>query len=307
MKKFVAILFCGSLLIGSCRDKIPEDEILQIGVTSCQQQPRFIGVAGFNPKISALSTSERRLKGLVLIQFGANPADTAGRKTWQHPSWSQFGSMGPIATDENGNVFTAPIPVVNELDNPREKQNTIYRTESQSGEMKPFVNLPIPETHSDENGFGLLGLFYDCHAGLLYASSVAGSARNEEKGVIYAIDPVSGEIRDKLSNVDAMGLCVAGITGEKRLYYGSSRTSDIYSVELSKNGKFTGSPRKEFSLDLLGPRGDDKARRIRLDKKGSLVVFGVEFNYNFTAPTEKQETVYHFNYDEEQKKWFFKE
>lgn len=306
MKIYVAIFFSW-LAFSSCKDKIPEDEVVQIGLSPCQLQPRFISGTGFNPQFSGLSTSERQFKGLVLVQFPANRADTAGRKTWQHPSWSAFGNMGPIATDENGNVFVAPIPVVNELENPREKQNTIYRVESATGEMKPFVSLPLPEATSDENGFGLLGLFYDCHAHLLYASSVSGSTRNEEKGTIYAIDPSNGGIIDRLKRVDAMGLCITGITGEKRLYYGSSRSSDVYSVELTKKGQFTGSPRKEFTLDLLGPRGDDKARRIRMDKNGTLIVFGVEFNYNFTAPTEKPETVYHFQFDEEQKKWSFKE
>ena len=39
------------------------------------------------------------------------------------------------------------------------------------------------------------------------------------------------------------------------------------------------------------------------DKNGNMIIFGIEFNYNLTAPTEKQETIYRFRYDVEEKKW----
>ena len=301
-KKFSIFIFCCWVITG-CKEKMEEDEILQIGITPCQQQSRFLSSTGINPKRAAFSTSERKLKGLVLLQLPENNADTTHPKTWQHPSWSQFGYMGAITTDENGSVYTIPIPVINVLDNPVEKQNIIYKVSGENGEMKPLVDLPMTIKPGNPNVFGLLGLFYDCHGKKLYAGSVAGSTRDSENGVIYAIDPVDGKIVDKLTGRDALGLCVGGITGEKRLYFGSSRTPDVYSVELSKTGEFTGAVKKEFTLDLLGPRGDDKARRIRFDKNGNMIIFGVEFNYNLTAPTEKQETVYRFRYDEEEKKW----
>lgn len=34
-----------------------------------------------------------------------------------------------------------------------------------------------------------------------------------------------------------------------------------------------------------------------------MTVHGVEFYFNLTAPTEKQETVYQFKYNGAQKKW----
>lgn len=304
MARFISILiFLYCLVAIGCNKKMEENEVLQIGITSCQQQPKFIAATGLNPGRSAFTTSEKRIKGLALVQIPQNIADTANRKIWQHPSWTRFGYMGSITTDENGNAYTAPFPVINVLDNPAEKQNIVYKISGVDGEMKALVDLPMNGKPGSSNTFGLLGLYYDCHGKKLYAGTVAGSTRDEENGIIYVIDPVSGKITDKLTGKDALGLCVGGITGEKRLYFGSSRTSDIYSVELSSEGKFTGAIKKEFTLDLLGPRGDDKARRIRFDKNGNMTIFGVEFNYNLTAPTEKQETVYHFRYDEEEKKW----
>ena len=304
MKHVFSILFfcCLSIAIG-CRQKMDDDEVLSIGIIPCQQQPRFLTGTGLNPARSAFSTSEKRIKGLALIQISENNIDTAGRKTWQHPSWSRFGFMGSITTDENGNVYTAPFPVINVLDNPVEKQNIIYKVATADGDMKPLVNLPMATKPDSTNVFGLMGLFYDCHGKILYASSIAGSTREKENGIIYAVDPVSGKIIDQIAGNDAMGLCVGGITGVKRLYFGSSRTADIYSVELTKGGSFTGPVKKEFTLDLLGPRGDDKARRIRFDQQGIMNIFGVEFDYNLTAPSEKQETIYRFRYDDEEKKW----
>lgn len=287
----------------SCKEKMDEEEVTGIGLTPCQQQPKFISSTGLDPRRSAFSTSERKIKGLVLVQVPANPNDTANRKTWQHPSWGQFGWMGSITTDDNGNAYTAPVPVINILDNPPAKQNIIYKVDGQTGEMKALADLPMESKSVEENVFGLLGLYFDCHARMLYASSVAASTRDKEQGVIYAVDPETGKIKDKLTGVDAIGLCVCGITGEKRLYFGSSRNSTVHSVLLTKSGTFDGSVKEEFSLDMLGPRGDDKARRIRVDKTGDMIIFGVEFNYNLTAPTEKQETVYRFRYSEEEKKW----
>ncbi len=305
MTKIYRLWLCMALTGGitSCGEKMAEDEITQIGIAHCQRQPQFLAGTGFNTKRSALSTSESRIKGLVLVQLPEKQGDTAGRKTWQHPSWKNFGWMGPITTDEQGNSYTAPVPVINILDNPPGKQNTVYKIDSKTAEMVPLANLPGADSAAKENVFGLLGLYYDCHAKKLYASSVAGSDRLHEKGIIYLLNPDDGKVLDKLPGIDAMGLCTGGITGTKRLYFGSSRTSAVYSVQISQSGEFNGSPQQEFSLDMLGPRGDDKARRMRFDKNGDLLVHGVEFNYNLTAPTEKQETIYRFRYDEDEKKW----
>jgi hypothetical protein len=305
MQKTLYINFIIILFLSSCKEKMDAEEAAQIGITPCQKLSPFIPGTGLNQSRTAFSTSENRIKGLVLIEIPLTGADPATKKTWQHPSWKQFGWMGPIAIDENGNVFTVPIPVINVLDNPVEKQNVIYKAEGTTGEMKPFTDLPKAGSASAENVYGLLGLYYDCHAKKLYTSTVAGSTRDKENGIVYIVDPADCKIKDKLTGYDVMGLCVGGITGEKRLYFGSSRSSDIFSIGLTKSGNFAGNPRKEFSLDMLGPRGDDKARRIRFDKNGDLLIFGVEFNYNLTAPTEKQETIYRFRYDEENKKWNF--
>ena len=181
MKRLFPILIvCG--LAPGCGEKMNEDEVLQIGITACQHQPAFISHTGLNPNRAAFSTSEKRTKGLALIQLPDNPADTAGRKVWQHPGWSRYGFMGAITTDDNGNVYTIPVPVINVLDNPLEKQNIIYKVSSATGEMNPLVDLPMNIKPGNTNVFGLMGLFYDCHGKKLYASTVAGSSKLKRDG-----------------------------------------------------------------------------------------------------------------------------
>lgn len=300
MRLLPVILLVGINTFISCNQDKPVEEVQKIGLTNCQVQPGYIAKQGFNPSLSALSSSEKKIKGLVLVQF-ANESGAVG-KTWQHPSWSRFGWMGSISSDDKGNSFVAPAPVVSVLDNPTTDQNTIYRVDGQTAEMSVYYRLPIPDSTTG-NPYGLLGLYFDCHSKLLYASSVAGSSSSVEKGIIYAIDPEKAKVVDELRGFDAIGLCVGGITGEKKLYLGHARDGGIYAVSLTPSGKFTGEPKLQFSLDMLGPRGDDKARRLRFNQQSELQVWGIEFNYNLTAASEKQESTYRFRYDAVSAKW----
>jgi hypothetical protein len=282
-----------------------KDEVVDYQNNDCKSQGAFIKSIGFNPARSALSTSENRKMGLVLIQFNEKGDTTnGGKKIYQHPSWKTAGWLGPILIDPQGNCFVGPIPVINLLDNPPAKQNTIYMVDASTGEMKMFMELPVAENISPTNPYGILGFAYLCESNTLYVSSVQGSTRDKEQGFIYAIDATSGKIIDNIANTDALGMGISYITGKRKLYFGSARTSDILSVEISKEGKFISHPSLEFSISDLGPRGDDKARRIKFDKTtGNMQVYAIEFNYNLTAPTEKQESIYSFSWDSENKTW----
>lgn len=304
MKYFAKIILTVLIAVfSSCEGKMTQAEIVQIGITSCRTLAPFIKTLGFDPARSGFSTNEPTIKGLVLVQFPRNVADSASKKTYQDPTWSRFGWMGGVTSDIDGSAYTAPIPKVNTFDTPLGEMNKIYKVDSETGKMAALAQLPKPDSAAGVVPFAVLGIYYDCHGKKLYASSVAGSTRDEEKGVIYVVDPKDGHVVDELEGHDAIAVFVGGITGEKRLFFGSARSSDIYSVELTKSGKFKGDVRKECSLENLGPRGDDKARRIRFDANGNMMVFGVEFNYSLAAQSEKVETLYQFAYDRDQKKW----
>lgn len=307
MKKILFIISTIAL-ITSCKEKMSEEEIYSIGIKSCRKPAAFIKQLGFDISRSAFSTTHNKYKGVVLVQVPANPTDTNGFKLYQDSSWKQFGHMGSLTTDDNGNTYTANIPVVNNLDVAIMEMNKIYKINAATGKMELFCTLPKADSTEGIVPYGIMGLYYDCHAKKLYVSTVSGSTRDVEKGKIYVIDVATAKIIDELKGVDAIGVFVGGNTGEKRLYFGAARSSKLFSTELNKDGTFA-NPKKintDLTLDNLGPRGYDKIRRIRYDKYGNLLMYGIEFNFSLAAQSEKPETGYQFNYDDVDKKWVFK-
>jgi hypothetical protein len=263
----------------------------------CKKPPNFVTKTGLNPNNVAYSTSERKVKGIVLL-------DLTNGKYFQHPSWKSAGSLGPVSIDELGNAYTVPIPVINVLNNKPQDQNKVYYIDTNTGEFKILIDIPHQKQKSDQNPFGMLGITYDCDTKLIYTSSVANSTIDKELGKIYIIDKTQKTIVDSLENMDCMGLNVIEIDNSKQLLVGNTRNSNVYSIKLDEKGRFSGKPILAFSLQSLGERGDDIARKIKL-VKGKLVVYGIEFNYNLIAPTEKQETIYNFTFDGNSKKWVF--
>jgi hypothetical protein len=283
-----------------------KEEPVDFDANNCKKNPPFVQSKGFNGKSSFFSTSDVKTMGLLLLQ-SEQPGNPNARitKSFQHPSWKKGGWLAPILIDESGNIFTAPAPFINILNNPISNNNTIYRVDAKTGEMQEFLRLPFADSINPQNPFGIIGMIYLCETGTLYVSSVAGSRLHDENGHIYAIDVKSNKIIDQIDHTDAMGMGISYATGKRQLFFGTGRNSDVQSVILNSEGKFSGRPQKAFTLQNLGPRGDDKVRRIRSDQSGNLTISGMEFNFNLIAPREKQETLYEFVYDEEMKKWVF--
>lgn len=266
-------------------------------VTACRTNPRFIATKKEFTAKSFFSTSERFIKGLVLID------GVEKTRTWQHPSWQSFGWLAAIHYDEKGNIYTVPAPRINVLDNKPKEQNRVLKVDSVSGEMKVLAELPSAAPPNDQNPYGALGLAYDCETRLLYVSSIAGSTRAKESGRIFALDPDSGKVKAQLESIDAIGLHLFKLGGEKRLYFGRARTPEIWSVAADQSGAFKGTPRFEITLENIGPRGDDRARRINFTPTNEMLVWGIEFSVNLVAPTEKQETLYRFRHEGKDRGW----
>ena len=295
MQKLILLMLV--VVVASCAGK------KDLATNNCRHNPNFIrSLSGFNPSRSFFSTSEIKTMGLVLGE-NAGTADRPQLRYYQHPSWRTGGWLAPIQIDREGNIFTAPAPFISVLDNPVKNQNTLFKVDTHTGVMEEFMRLPFPDSLTTNNPYGIIGLAYLCDVGVLYVSTILGSDRFAVRGGIYAIDIKSRQVIDKHLGIDAMGMGISSVTGTRKLYFGNGRNSSIYSVPLTSNGKFDGSEIVEFSLDGLGARGDDKVRRIRTDDSGNLTVYGIEFNYNLIAPREKQETVYNFNYNSENKSW----
>jgi outer membrane protein assembly factor BamB len=282
-----------------------KEEVVDYQTNDCKAQAPFIKKLGYDPSRSVLSTSEARKMGLFLIQYNSN-GDTSngGRKLYQHPSWKSAGWLGPIQLDPQGNTFVGPVPVINLIDNPPALQNNIYKVDAHSGEMKLFTALPLISKDSINNPYGILGFAYLCETNTLYVSTVQGSTRSKENGCVYALDATTGEIIDKLENLDALGMGISYMAGKRVLYVSSARNSEVMEITLNDKGKFAKKLQVALSINGLGPRGDDKVRRIKFDKTtGTMKLHAIEFNYNLTAPTEKQESIYTYNWNDVDKKW----
>lgn len=295
-----AILILIAVIMNSCNPKVSKEDARKMGKSSCAVLPAYVAGTNIQTKYAALSTSVKKKPGLVLVdlQTGA---------TYQHESWKMTGDLGPMTTDEFGNTWVAPIPVINVLNTNGNEQQNIYRVDGHSGIMKKFASLPVTSSVPDQNPYGILGLHYDCHGKFLIASSVWGSDEKAEKGAVYILQADNGEITDQIEGWDILGLTLSGISGQKRLLMGLARSSDIYSIEIAKNGKFIGKPQWEFSLSMLGPKGDDRAKKMSIREDGTLLVKGVTFRYNLTAPTEIHENNYVFKYDRGKQQWLYAE
>lgn len=282
----------------SCNHKLTE---VPYQSSICNAQPPFVKRLGYDVTRSAFTTSEKNKKGIYLKEIALQPGQST--RLYHDTTWLQAGWLGPILTDNKGNTWATPVPVINVLDNPTDMQNTVYRIDGTTGKMVEYIKLPKAKIITDQNPYGILGIAYNCEAQVLYVSSVAGSTRQLQQGAIYAINTSTATIQGTLQCGDVFGLGISYKEGYRKLYYGSARNSNVYSVSLNEDGNFIGAPQLALTLNGLGPRGDDKAKKIREDKQGNLVVSGYEFNFNLTAPTEIQETKYTFQYNLNTEKW----
>lgn len=274
------------------------------GVTYCQSTPKFAKDMGYDD--SAIMSTNETLKGLFIydrpLQVGQPLAHV-----YQHPTWDDAGYLGTPVNDGEGNIYVAPAPRVNLYDNPPEQQNTIYKVDTDTGELAEYIRLPFAAPMPPENPFGIIGLAYDCDTNSLYAASVYGSGKDTEVGIIFQIDLDTGKVESQLKNVDAFGLGVFNRIAGKRLYFGLTRKSEVWSVALGNDGKIRGKPRFEFSMAGWGADGDDKARRIVFRKADEMFVRGSAFNYNLIAGTERIQTDYFLRYDPAQDIWLREE
>jgi hypothetical protein len=263
------------------------------GVDHCRRGPRFQANLGLS-RGAALATTLTQVKGLAII----DPAGNNGRGAiYQHPSWSKAGFLGPFITDREGNLYAGPVPVVSLVDNPPEKANRVYRVDSNSQEMSQFAELPAALPPSGASPFGVVGLAYDCETESLYVTSLAGSTATQEVGRIYRIDLKTGQVKDQLDGVDAMGLAAFKGSQGKRLYYGRARTAEVDSIGLDEAGDFVGEPRFEFSFADRAVGDRNTVRRIRFGTNNEMTLSVMDFAFSLKAESRHQEDTHTYHYD----------
>ncbi len=270
----------------------------------CAGMPKFVKDWGFNEGRIALSTSERHLKGLVLVELDQGDLRSARRvKEFQHPSWSSEGFLSTVIRDRDGHIYVAPKPNVSMLYTNKENLNTVFKIDSKTGEMQKFTSIPSKYETNIENTYGVLGLHFSCDANKILVSSLLGSDSKNERGTIYSIDPSSAEKKLIIKGVDAIGLyLLRGSNGSLRLIFASARGSFIFEQKLDDKLNPIGSPNLIINLEGLGPRGDDKVRKISF-RNNQMVLTGTSFNYNLSVPHSSVETNYVFSWIPDQKSW----
>lgn len=297
MSKRLVIGLC--VLLSACSE--PDRGKFTPGVVdSCRAMPGFIKNTGLGSRV-AIDTQQQGYMGLRLVE------PQTGR-TWQHPSWDDAGHVGATTRDRQGNIYVTPTPEVSLADNPPELQNRIYRIDSQTGEMKLWLELPQVAKPSGSNPFGAMGLFYDCDTHSLYASSLAGSTPQLVQGRLYQIDVATAQVLDQVEQVDAIGVGVFNGLPHKRIYFGSARSSDVYSLPLDAKGHFINEPRHEFALATLPNGNTTSVRRFMFAKMGTaygLQVKELEFGFRLLAENNLKRRSYNFNYQAEQDVWSF--
>ena len=307
--KYLALLLIAAFVVLAYL-MTPKEQKLQAKATPaafsprnlCKSPPAFMrnlsANQGFGPG-SALSTSERDLIGLAVVDF--DPQSGKRVRAWQHPSWRSAGNLSAFALDQRGDVYVIPAPRVNLLDNPPALQNRLYRIDSNSGEMTLALEFPVAAAVSQRNPFAGLGLSYDCALDSLFLSSVAGSTASEQRGKVFriALRP-SAKIASTLVDVDMIAVTSVAMANQVVLLLGSARSAELLQIDLDANGDFpAGAFAKPWlSMARLGPDGNDRARKIEVSSDGTLTVRGTRFAYNLAQPSAQEKaTSYVYAHD----------
>ncbi|MGH1542582.1 MAG: hypothetical protein ACRBHB_19315 [Arenicella sp.] len=272
-------------------------------VNRCSKIPPFIAGLGLQQPV-AIDTLQSVYPGLLVRELQHQ------QRFFQHPSWTGTGHVGSTVRDAAGNIYVIPFPSVGLDTNPMEKRNTVYKVDAVSAKMDILLHLPMGSEHSTRNPFGTMGLAIDCDTNSLYVSSVADSTPQQEEGVIYQIDLDTKRIVDKWKNTDAIGLTVFNFADEKRLYFGSARSSSVFSVQLDATGGFAqpnASARHELSLATIKNGNSTQARKFNFSRDDSgqviLTVVETEFGFRMTAETGRRFKHYPFVLNKDKKRW----
>lgn len=274
---------------------------------ACRQAPKFAEALGYsrNAALDSSDSLNRNIMGLALIDLPA-ASSSAQPRVYRHPTWDDFGHLGPIVVAWDGAAYTVPTPRINVFANPLGQQNRVLRVDPATGALTEFLRLPDVAPSTQANPYGALGLAIDCDTRSLYVATVAGSDGDHERGRVYRID-LSGpqpQITSQLAGVDALGLGVFKGSRARRLYFGALRAAEIRSVVVDDKGDFYGDVRTDAVLAGLSGDGEDKARRISFSNT-EMQVRGMEFSFNLVASREKVETRYTFVYDAPADAWRF--
>jgi hypothetical protein len=246
---------------------------------SCAREPKFVKKFGLSAR-TMIDTTQAQPIGITVAEMDAKGGVI---RRGQHPSWATAGYLGRILRDGEGFVYTYPVPSFSVENNPPDKANIIYRVDSESAVMTPFVEIKSEKKPSSQNPFGLLALAIDCAQNALYAASVMGSTASEENGVIARINLATREVKIVKRGIDALSLAVGAGQGARRLYVGTARDNTVVSFAIDAQGNLSDTASLEIDLDAFPSAQDKRARVLRWLPKGQLAVRAIPFDFTLAV------------------------
>lgn len=270
---------------------------LQGQVTSCRAIPSFLGDIGFDKSRTYLSTSEKHVIGIQAV-LASKPGDETSNilDTYQHESWTQAGYLGALATDKHGDIYVIPTPKITNNLNPLDKQNIIYKIDGVTSVMEPYISLPTKTMDNHNNPYGLLGLTYDCYSEHIIVSSIMGSDEKNEVGQVYKVNLRNNTWTLIVDSIDVFGLSIQYVDDKKYLYLGKARTQDLIMFEIDNMCDIISPPQVVLNIAAIGPRGDDKIKKIKFYDSKTMVINITPFYYNLAAPSEDNQTEVRLKY-----------
>lgn len=259
----------------------------------CLGDPKFLERLGMSRR-AVVDTTQAMPVGMMVVDIDAN--GKPGRRV-QHETWSQAGYLGAVQRDVDGNVFVYPAPNFTIEKNPPEKSNILYRVDSFTGAMTPFAELEKFAPANSQNPYGILATTYDCTTRKLYVASVFGSTPGVAHGSIAMIDTATGASKAVISSFDPFSVVVAHFPKERRLLYAAAREPVVLSRAIRDDGTLIDDERVEIQLDEWNDLGDRKARRLRIDPRGRLLVRVQPFDFTLSASSSIARAELVFDYD----------
>jgi len=259
----------------------------------CLGDPKFLENLQLS-KRAVVDTTQVSPVGMSV--FDVNENGQPGRRV-HHQSWAMGGYLGAVQRDSEGNIFVYPAPSATIEKNPPEKSNVLYRVDSKTGVMAPFVELEKPAPANTQNPYGIVATAYDCATRSIYVSSVFGSTPGKANGAISMVNTATGKATIVLPRLDTFSLTVAHFPGGRRLLYASAREPIVLSRSIREDGQLADDERVEIQLDDWASLGDRKARRLRVDPQGRLLVRVQPFDFTLSASSVIARAELVFEYD----------
>jgi len=273
---------------------------LPVSLDGCAAMPHFARRLRFVGGLY-LSTNLKNRDGLFLM--GRLPNGQLA--SWRDPSWAETGPVSAYARDKRGNIYLAATPFVQSAEDAAWRYRTVWKIDTDSGKLTPWLTLPVAGKPHAENPYGILGMAYDCTTDSLYVTSVMGSDYDHKKGIVYRLDTRHNRVEKILSGLDAMGVLAVADARGKHLLLGSARSSSVLSVPLNNHGQAAGKPRLLFRLQQAKGGRDDRARRFLLNRTGELKIKAMDFDYTLRTASDAEERWYHYRYQPATGHWKF--